>query len=224
LREDNWDERLGWTHGLVSADPAERTAALEHHLRTRAAVVAATRRFNDHWHRTRADYRDPGLRQAMAERTAAQRYAFPAALWAGPSTAAETVRWQGLPYALNFLEWEARHPEVWTEHAKEWGTKEGLLRRLAVSGHGDLARERLTDLVELVVHRAHRCKDRRYVGVARAVDSADLRARLTAAADSASPWPRLHAVYVLRMLRDPERPNSRTQWLSHVRSEHVPPR
>jgi hypothetical protein len=45
-----------------------------------------------------------------------------------------------------------------------------------------------SDLVEIVIRWAYRCKDREYVRVARAVDSADLRGRLDQAADSDSPW------------------------------------
>ncbi|MEV6103813.1 hypothetical protein AB0M28_03735 [Streptomyces sp. NPDC051940] len=213
--DESWERRLGWTHGLISADPAERETALRHHEATGAAVSAALQRMNGHWHRTRADYADPAFRQAIAEHIAAQRYGLPSGIW-DRVPAADVPHWPGLPYVLNFLEWEARHPDVWTAHAKKWGTKEDWLRRLAVPGHGDIARERLAAMVELVVGRAYRCKDRHYVGVARAIDSPGLRDRLAAVAERPSPWARLHATYVLQMLRHPERPNTRAVWARHV--------
>ncbi|MQY06136.1 hypothetical protein [Actinomadura macrotermitis] len=213
--DEGWEPRLGWTHGLISAVPAERETALQHHVATRAAVFAATQRMNGHWHRTGPDYSDPVFRQSIAEHQAAMRYAFPYGLWQ-QSSAEDVPHRPELPYVLNFLEWEARHPDVWTEHAKHWGAKESWLRTLAVPGHGDIARERLTAMLELVVSRAYRCKDRHYVGIARAIDSHELRNRLTAVAEHPSPWARLHATYVLDMLQHPDRPNTRAVWERYV--------
>ncbi|MDX3386091.1 hypothetical protein PV682_32230 [Streptomyces niveiscabiei] len=88
----------------------------------------------------------------------------------------DLATWPGLPYVLLFLEWEARYPLEWTQHAKAWGTKQGLIREVA-RARQEAIKAKLADLVEIVVHRAYRCKDREYVRVARAVDSADLRAR-----------------------------------------------
>ncbi|MFF7816242.1 hypothetical protein ACFZCF_30650 [Streptomyces sp. NPDC007945] len=96
----------------------------------------------------------------------------------------------GLPYALLFLEWEARFPQEWTRHAKSWGTKQSLIRDMARTHQDEAVKATLTDLVEIVVRRAYRCKDREYVRVARAVDSADVRGRLDRAVDSDSPWAR----------------------------------
>ncbi|MFI8456964.1 hypothetical protein [Kitasatospora sp. NPDC085464] len=75
---------------------------------------------------------------------------------------------------------------------------------------------KLIDLVEIVVHRAYRCKDREYVRVARAVDSADLRDRLDRAVDSDSPWARCQAGYVHWLLDRPDVPNTRHVWRSWV--------
>jgi hypothetical protein len=50
------------------------------------------------------------------------------------------------------------------------------------------------------------------VGVARAVDGADLRERLARAAESGNPWARCHAGYVRWMLDHPEAPNTRRVW------------
>lgn len=45
-----------------------------------------------------------------------------------------------LPYSLLFLDWEARYPQEWQEQAKAWGTKQALIRRLAVGGRSEAAR------------------------------------------------------------------------------------
>ncbi|MEU2494222.1 hypothetical protein [Streptomyces sp. NPDC007883] len=128
------------------------------------------------------------------------------------------VTWPGLPYALLYLEWEARHPQEWTRHAKCWGTKQRLIRGLAVVGHDGAVVRRLVDLIEIVVRRPYRCKDREYVRVARAIDSDDLRNRLATAAGSDSPWARRHAGYVLWLLERPEVPNTRRVWRSWLES------
>jgi hypothetical protein len=122
------------------------------------------------------------------------------------------ANWPGLPYVLLFLEWEARYPREWTRHAKAWGTKESFIRGVAVAQQDQAVKRKLTDLVEIVVHRAYRCKDREYVRVARAVDSPDLRRRLIRAADSESPWARCHAGYVLWLIDRPAVPNTRPVW------------
>lgn len=203
---DSWDRRLGWTRGLVSADPAERESALRRHLAADAALVRTARRLNSPSWRFRDSVTWHWKR----------RYVLPGGLWYGLRQPDELVRRPRLPYALNFLEWEARHPEVWTAHAKSWGLKEQLLRGLATVGHDETTRARLTALVLLVVARPYRCKDRHYVGVARAVDGPALRAGLAAAAVSSEPWARLHATYVLKLLADPGIPNTRATWTRHL--------
>ncbi|MEX3101713.1 hypothetical protein [Streptomyces sp. ST1015] len=121
----------------------------------------------------------------------------------------DLATWPGLPHVLLFLEWEAtKYPLEWTQHAKAWGTKQGLIREVARARQKEAIKAKLTDLVEIVVHRAYRCKDREYVRVARAVDSADLRARLDRAANSDSPWARRHARSVLWLLNHPDLPNT----------------
>ncbi|MEJ8656618.1 hypothetical protein [Streptomyces sp. MS1.AVA.4] len=77
---DSWDRRLGWTRGLVSADPAEREAALRRHLAADAALVRTARRLNspsrrfrdsEPWARLHATYVlkllvDPGIPNTRA--------------------------------------------------------------------------------------------------------------------------------------------------------------
>ncbi|MFJ9705645.1 hypothetical protein [Streptomyces sp. NPDC101234] len=158
-----------------------------------------------------AQRREPVLVAAREAYDEAAGRCLPEGLWNMPISGGLGT-WPGLPFALLFLEWEARYPREWTQHAKAWGTKETLIRKLAVGGHGGVVRARLVDLVDLVVQRAYRCKDREYVRVARAVDGADLRDRLGRARRSDDPWAQLHAGYVLWLLDRPEVPNSRFVW------------
>ncbi|MCW8095191.1 hypothetical protein [Streptomyces tauricus] len=90
--------------------------------------------------------------------------------------------------------------------------KQALIRDLAATDHDQQLRTELVELVDLVVRRAYRCKDREYVRVARAVDGDELRERLHDARGSADPTARLHAGYVLRLLDRPEIPNTRHVW------------
>ncbi|MGW7241501.1 hypothetical protein [Streptomyces sp. NPDC054804] len=217
-----WAERLGWAFGLVAEDPVARGAALVHLAEARRRVTDALDRSNEMWLLTRplgADeqYREPAFRQALQRHWQAQRRSLPDGVWNGP-VGGDLARWPGLPYALLFLEWEARYPLEWTQHAKAWGTKETLIRMVARAPQEEAIKAKLTDLVELVVHRAYRCKDREYVRVARAVDSADLRGRLDRAADSDSPWARCHAGY-LWLLDRPDMPNTRRVWQAWVAGE-----
>ncbi|MFJ3792231.1 hypothetical protein [Kitasatospora sp. NPDC090091] len=213
-----WHERLGWAFGLTADDPADRAAALARLAEARRTVAGALDRYNEMLWLTRPlgtdeQYREPAVLQAHGVWKRAQNRSLPDGLWGGPA-GAELATWPGLPYALLFLEWEARYPQEWTQHAKAWGTKERFIRYLALADHDEAVRAKLTDLIEIVVHRAYRCKDREYVRIARAVDSADLRDRLARAAGSDSPWARCHAGYVLRLLDRPDLPNTLHVWHS----------
>ncbi|MFB9660220.1 hypothetical protein ACFQS3_10675 [Glycomyces mayteni] len=214
--EAEWARRIGYTLGLTSADPGERAIALARLAAAREGVNEALARFNEGWFQARdlgrlsGWYQEPETRRLLAANSAAQRHAFPDALWNRPH--GPLTDWPGLPYALQFLEWEARFPREWTLHAKKWGTKQDLIRDLARDAHRGAVRARLVRLVTDAVARAYRCKDREYVRIARAVDGDDLRTALATAADSDNPWARLHAGYVLRLLNDPTLPNSRRTW------------
>jgi hypothetical protein len=217
-----WDERLGWAYGLIADDPAERAAALDHLVSSRKNALDAQLRFNEAW--LTADrlgvkdrWEEPVFRDAHQEYRRVQSHSLPEAFWSGVGRE-DLVEWPGLPYALVFLEWEARYPEEWTRHAKAWGTKEVLIRDLArvatdaSVGPDSPVTAKLIDLVEVVVQRAYRCKDREYVRVARAVDGDELRGRLELALRSENPWAQLHAGYVLWLLDRPEVPNTRHVW------------
>ncbi|MFM9371434.1 hypothetical protein [Streptomyces sp. Da 82-17] len=218
-----WRARLGWSFGLVADDPAVREAALAHLVRAARNTREALARSNELWRLTQPlgteeQYREPAFRQALEEYYEVRSRSLPDGLWDG-EPGRDIRAWPGLPYALLFLEWEARHPQEWTAHAKAWGTKQALIRSVAVPGHDGAVRAQLVRLVDVVVRRAHRCKDREYVRVARAVDGDELRRRLHEAADSDNPWARLHAGYVLRLLDRPELPNSRRVWRTWLASQ-----
>jgi hypothetical protein len=217
-----WDARLGWAFGLIAEDPAERAAALVRLAHVQGNVRDALGRFNELWRSTlplggQEQWRDPDFLQAHETYLEAGRYSLPDALWNRPPGDIRT--WQGLPYALLFLEWEARYPQEWTRHAKKWGTKQSLIRDVAVADHCETVRTKLTDLVAIVVQRAYRCKDREYLRVARAVDSEDLRGRLETAARSDNQWARRHAGYVLWLLDRPEVPNTIHVWQNWIAAE-----
>ncbi|MFE3069505.1 hypothetical protein [Streptomyces sp. NPDC059247] len=214
-----WDARLGWAFGLIAEDPAERALAVERQAGARRNAHEAHERWNERgreagalgWEEQR---RDPAfVRVAEAHKAYGEAVSrtLPDGLW-GNMSGRDIRSWPGLPYALLFLEWEARFPQEWTEHAKAWETKKSLLRRLALAGHDETVRAKLTDLVELVVRRPHRCEDRTYAHVARAVDSEEPRRRLTALAASDEPWVRLNAGCVLRLLGNPGLAVSRHTW------------
>ncbi|MFE9429245.1 hypothetical protein ACFYNO_40595 [Kitasatospora sp. NPDC006697] len=213
---DAWKERLGWAFGLIADDPADRAVAAARLAEARATVTDALSRYNEMWRVTlplgrEEQMREPGLLRARRVYLQAQRHSLPEALWSHPAPR-NLGTWSGLPYALLFLEWEARFPQEWTTHAKAWGTKQRLIRALAQTSPGPVVRAKLTDLVELVVSRAYRCKDREYVRVARAVDGPELRARLDRVAEADSPWARTHAGYVRWLLERPELPNTSRTW------------
>ncbi|MGI3198032.1 hypothetical protein ACRJ4W_03900 [Streptomyces sp. GLT-R25] len=183
-----WDKRLAWAYGLIANDPAdERAAALDHLASARRRTEEAQHRFNETLRELQGQgvmypYQDPALRSANEEYLWARSHSLPSGMW-DRGHGEDLSEWPGLPYALLFLEWEARYPEEWTRHAKAWGTKEGLIRDLATDavGQDPVARTKLIDLVEIVVRRAYRCKDREYVRIARVVDGDPLRVRLEGA-------------------------------------------
>lgn len=210
--DQGWSERLAWAYGLTAPDPAERAAALVRLASARSEVEAAVLRVQQAWHPTpclRLKARDWAAADKAYDEAASR--SLPEALWSKPYSQ-EITTWPGLPFALLYLEWEVRYPREWTQHAKAWGTKQSLIRQLAAADHDHQVRARLIDLVGLVVQRSHRCKDREYVRVARAVDGDELRDRLCRAHRSENPTAQLHAGYVLWLLDRPEIPNTRHVW------------
>ena len=217
---DAWDARLGWAFGLIADDPAERAVALVRLSVARQYVHDALAQFNEMWRLTlllgaSEQYQERAFLEASRTYCQVRSHSLPDGLWGRPA-ATDVTAWPGLPYLLLFLEWEARFPQEWTRHAKAWGTKQGLIRDLAVAHQDEVVRAKLVDLIEIVVRRAYRCKDREYVRVARVLDGDDLRGRLESAASSVDPRSRCHAGYVLRLLDCPELPNTPRVWRSWV--------
>ncbi|MCT9080394.1 hypothetical protein [Streptomyces fulvoviolaceus] len=218
-----WNERLAWAYGLIAPDPTERTVALARLDRARAGAQAATARYNEVWYPAAWQLPFSARKRAAAQEanTEAASRSLPEALWARPLPS-DISTWPGLPFAVLYLEWEARYPQEWTEHAKLWGVKQSLIRQLATASGDPQLRAKLVDLVDLVVQRAYRCKDREYVRVARAVDGPDLRDRLAWSRNSQNPWARLHAGYVLWLLDHPEIPNTRRVWRTWLADLRTP--
>ncbi|MFB7111540.1 hypothetical protein [Streptomyces sp. NPDC056291] len=222
--DHGWTERLAWAYDLIAPAPAERAAALDRLASAREEVESARRRVYKTWlppPRLRCMARDRADAQTAFDEAASR--CLPEALWSrlpealwGRRASREINTWAGLPFALLFLEWEARYPQEWTQHAKEWGTKQSLIRMLATANHDDQVRTKLVDLVDLAVQRPYRCKDREYVRVARAVDGDELRGRLHRAHRSGNSWAQLHAGYVLWLLDHPEVPNTRHVWRTWI--------
>lgn len=222
--EAGWASRLGYVSGLTSDDPADRAIALAHLTTARERVNEARAHCNEAWNQSRTLgierwHLQPEYRRRHDAYTNAQQYAYPDALGNRPT--GPLADWPGLPYALQYLEWETRFPHEWTLHAKKWRTKENLIRDLARGHHHGLVRTRLTQLVLAAVSRAYRCKDRKYVHLTRALDGDDLRTGLTTAASSDNPWVRLHAGYVLHLLDHPELPNSRRVWQTWCENDNT---
>ncbi|MFJ4186652.1 hypothetical protein [Kitasatospora sp. NPDC089509] len=196
---------------------------MAHLTRMQDLVRAALDAYN---HLLRLGHRSAGpqLDAATAEANdlwrARQAHSFPDSLWGRPA-AADLTDWPGLPYALLFLEWEARYPEEWTRCAKSWGTKQRLIRDLAAARLDVRTRAKLVELIGIVVARPYRCKDREFVRLARSVDGEDLRRGIAAAAASDSPWARIHAGYLEWMLDHPDTPNSRRVWRTWLASDRA---
>ncbi|MGG2460633.1 hypothetical protein ACO0M4_12580 [Streptomyces sp. RGM 3693] len=213
---DEWHKCLGWAYGLVASDPAARAAALSHLAEAQRNTQTAIDLLNESWQRM---WPSRAWTKAAWKYCVVRQHSLPDALWDRP-TDADITKWPGLPFALLFLEWEAKCPQEWTRHAKAWGTKQSLLRDLAVDNHSEPVKAKLSELLDLVVQRPYRCKDREYVRICRVMDGNDLRARLTSAAESDNPWPQRHAGYILWLLDRPEVPNTRHVWRTWLAEHH----
>ncbi|MGW1591514.1 hypothetical protein [Streptomyces sp. NPDC002386] len=219
--DHGWTERLAWAYGLMAPAPAERAAALDRLTAAQEQVESARLRLIKAWFPT------PRLRRKARHRAAAQKAydqaasrCLPDALWIGPGSG-EVNTGARLHFALLFLEWEARYPQEWTRHAKDWSAKDALIRKLATVNHDGQVRGKLIDLVDLAVRRPYRCKDREYVRVARATDGDELRDRLQRAHRSGDSWAELQAGYVLWLLDHPEVPNTRHVWRTWLAGTHA---
>jgi hypothetical protein len=149
---------LDWAFDLVSPDPVRRASARNRHAETEAAHSAAAARINELWRRTGTlDPAEPNLAADMEQRISASQDAYQYLLSGAISEFVHFRRVAALPYALLFLEWEARFPNEWP---RWWGTKKNTLRifsQLAQFPPG--VRARLAELVVQAVCRQHRCEE-----------------------------------------------------------------
>jgi hypothetical protein len=216
---EEWHDRLGWAFDLISDDVVVRHRALARHTRTRQLRHEAFLWYNqiwnqpdhpqyrerrDAWHRAQED---TTLRDALSS------YVSPQAVAA----------WDGLPYAVLYLRWEATFSQEWHTYAKSWSLKGSLLRLLA-DVRADLPADIVDDLVDLTLlaaRRVHRCQDVWYARLARRLDGTRLRTQLTAIADQPTEPARTRARYVLWLLNHPDAPRpKRSQWLSWLNDQH----
>jgi hypothetical protein len=212
---DDWGERLGWTFDLACDEPARRRLAHRRLVETRKRWTAALRSYNEVWNK-----RDhPEYRLRLDAYSRAFDFTYPHALWRRRTV--PLAQWEGLPYAVLYLRWEATFPDEWTAFRSGWGTKKGTLRDLAAATK-ELPQpvlDELEDLVMMAVHRQYRCEDVGYARVARSIDSPRLRDRLAAAARSADATSRLHSAYLLWLIENPSVPQPKIRqwktWLLH---------
>jgi hypothetical protein len=208
---------MGWADELVAGDAAVRRAARERFAAEEAARHARQRVVNGIWAAAGSpDPREPRqaarMVAARAEQERLDGRSLLCTLWDG--WWADEVVPEVVHLSLRYLEWEAWYPGEWHRH---WGTKAGLLTNLARSPVPSAAdRRRMEDLVLAAVGRSHRCEDRRYVRLARALDGDGLRARLAAR-------PGQRAAYLLHHLDHPELPATAASWRRWLAASQPPP-
>jgi len=191
-----------WYFDLIDEDPRRRVSALARHRQLLEESVAPMR--GGKYTRATAAERD----QAAAACSAARRQTLFGPLDAFSHWGADlAARERYMPYALLFLQWEARYPEEWREAGtwtwSPWSVKETLLKQLIQHGvppeyHGDVA-----VLVIAAVGRSYRCKDWMYAAVARHVADPALRDKLIAAAGTAESLASLRCRFLLHVLDAP---------------------
>ncbi|MEV0567117.1 hypothetical protein [Dactylosporangium sp. NPDC050588] len=127
--------------------------------------------------------------------------------------------------AVGFLASEATDPQTWRAGPwpwSPWTLKEGVLRTFTALGAPAAVAATLRDLIVGATGRQHRCKDHRYWGLARTLDSPTLRARLRAAATDGAEPTRLRARFVLWLLEHPEHRTDGRGWRRWLRTEGRP--
>lgn len=188
-----------WVHDLIAVNDDARDAALVRH---RALLWR--------WH-------SDSLTGTLADPVRAFTE------WSSPLTDADLHRLE--PYAVLFLQWEARFPQLWRENwiFSPWSAKEGVLGTFVRRGvAAPQTQTALEDLLIGAVHRVQRCQDRWYWRLARRVDSPRLRARLRQAAEHADEVVRLRARYVLWLIEHPDEPVDSRTWRRWRRTVGVP--
>ncbi|WP_157815403.1 hypothetical protein [Kitasatospora sp. CB02891] len=213
----------GWMFDLVSRDPLRRDAAVARHTRSRAELDRALRAMNEAWWAAGQSWSptDPVLAVSARAARAAHAAAVADTLH-GVVGKFHAVRWAGdlddyrrlAPYAVLFLQWEARHPEQWRSAGpwSPWGLKKRVLRQFADMDVPPPQVPAVTELTLRAVHRGQRCEDLGYVLLARSLDGPALRAGLDAAAHSPDPTVQRRSGYVRWALDHAESPVTAASW------------
>lgn len=207
---------------LVSRDPRRRDAALACHVRSRAELDRTFRAMNAVWREAGQSLSptDPVLAVSMGAARAAHAAAVANTLhgvvgkfcarWAGDADDYRRLA----PYAVLFLEWEARFPQQWRSAGpwSPWGLKKRVLRQLADMDVPQPQVVALTELTLGAVNRSHRCEDLGYVLVARSLGGPVLRAGIDAAVRSPEPEVQRRAGYVRWAMDNVEAPVTLASW------------
>jgi hypothetical protein len=212
-----------WVFDLVSPEADRRRAALDRHRTTLEDSHEAQRWINRVWEQAgtpapQEAYLAAQMDQARAAKRDADALTFfaPISAWSADWSIDVSRHAQYAPYAVLFLEWEARYPLEWrgasTWSWSPWGTKEGILARFIRGGVPVNSRQFIADLVIAAITREYRCKDWMYAPLARAVDGPDLRHGLCRLLDGDDPLVRLRAAFVLHILDHPELRVRRHTW------------
>jgi hypothetical protein len=201
--DTTWEGRLGWTAGLVADDPAVRARAQRRLTVMRRLMYAALRRLNE----VPGRMDTPEHAARWAHYRLRQSFCFPEGL--GPKEPLGTS--PALPYLIRYLEWEVRYPDEWYATAKDWSSKEVLLRHLTRE-FADLpvaAKRRLIELIVSVIRREYHVEDVGWARLARVVDLPEFRDRLADLDDGTGAVPAKRARFLLWLLDHPEAPQLR---------------
>jgi hypothetical protein len=201
---------LNWVDDLVATDPDVHDAALTQFRRSEEAQADFRTRFQDLSNeigasRNQLKYHKHLVR--MAEERAVVEAASLMHQLAMGWLHERVDRGDLVHYALRYLEWESRYPAEWQ---KNWHLKRKLLWQLSRGPMCARHQAMAADVVVLAANRAQHCEDDRYALLARAIDSDDLRARLTEVGND-------RARFLLYMLNHPElgaTPYSWRTWLT----------
>ncbi|MEV4135651.1 hypothetical protein AB0J72_26180 [Dactylosporangium sp. NPDC049742] len=213
---EGWDERLGWALGLISDDPS---------CRERAHLMLEQVRLDRYeaWRRSNAVRNEPGNEALHEQHRQTRLRLLPDAIWASWRPDEDLRSWPGLPYMLLYLQWEARFPNEWTWHAKEWSSKTSMLRLLTRRA-GEIPDRYVGLLADLVVQaasRPQRLGDEWYAKLARVLPREPLSGQLQGLLAAGDAVVRERAGYLLWLLDDPRRPQPKfSQWQRYLREQH----